>query len=65
MAMSLLPLMAQRNQYLSGSESIETAEEYFRNNTQYLKPIEGMYRITFTVNYAGGNMLTGMRKWGG
>lgn len=65
MAMSLLPLKAQRTSFLSGSESIETAEEYFRNNTQYLKPIEGMYRITFSVNYAGGNMLTGMRKWGG
>lgn len=65
MAMSLLPLNAQRNSFLSGSESIETADEYFRNNSQWLKPIEGMYRITFSVNYAGGNMLTGMRKWGG
>lgn len=65
MAMSLLPSYAQRYSFLSGNESIETAEEYFRNNAQYLKPIEGMYRITFSVNYAGGNMLTGLRKWGG
>lgn len=65
MAMSLLPLNAQRNSYLSGNESIESAEMYFQNNAQSLKPIEGMYRITFSVSYAGGNMLTGMRKWGG
>lgn len=56
---------AQRTPFPTGKQSIQTYKDYFNNNLRYLSNIEGIYDVSMIPNYSGGNMLSGVRQWGG
>lgn len=56
---------AQRSGFLSKYQTTSATYTYFEHNIDFLDPIEGIYDVSMIPAYSGGNMLTGIRCWGG
>lgn len=56
---------AQRTDYLSSFATQSLARSYFERNLSELDEIEGSYDVSIIPKYSGGNMLSGLRHWGG
>ncbi len=56
---------AQRTTFPTGCQSIQTYKDYFNRNLRYLSDVEGIYDVSMTPNYSGGNLYFGVQKWGG
>ena len=56
---------AQRTDYLSSFATQSLARSYFERNLSELDEIEGSYDVSMIPKYSGGNMLSGLRHWGG
>ena len=56
---------AQRTNYLSPFSTQSQAQSYFEKNLMELDEIEGIYDVSMVPKYCGGNMLSGLRHWGG
>lgn len=56
---------AQRTNFPSGKQSIQTYKDFFNRNLQYLSDVEGIYDVSMIPKYSGGNLLSGVRHWGG
>ena len=59
------PVIAQRSSFLNRNCSLQQAREYILNNISYLDDIEGIYDCSIIPTYSGGNLLFGLREWGG
>ena len=51
---------AQRTTFPTGCQSIQTYKDYFNRNLRYLSDVEGIYDVSMTPNYSGGNLYFGV-----
>lgn len=56
---------AQRKGTIGSNSTITAVRNYFSENISFLDDIEGIYDVSMTPYYSGGNMLSGLRSWGG
>lgn len=61
--------IAQRTQFphrgTTESEPTQKYKDWFSVNLPYLSDVEGIYDVSMIPKYCGGNLLFGLREWGG
>ena len=65
LSLCILYVNAQRKGYLTNNSTFSSVKEYFSNNLSLLDDIEGIYDVSMTPHFSGGNLLYGLRSWGG
>ena len=55
----------QRKGFINTNTTVSSAKNYFTENLSLLDEIEGIYDVSMIPNFSGGNMLVGLRTWGG
>ncbi len=65
LSLSVSYVNAQRKGSIASNSTITTVRNYFSENISFLDDIEGIYDVSMTPYFSGGNLLSGERSWGG